>query len=317
MPDTKDKTIHQHSDTVLNFAVLNIHSLLNKSFIVNELILDNNIDCLFLTETWLGTDAPVILTEASPPNFNFLFSTRGGKKGGGTASIARGSSVTKTVTSNSYSTFEHHAFSFSSPPILCVTVYRPPKPPSTFIQEFSEFLSFIHSKYNRIVLTGDFNLHVDTDGDAVANEFLNLLHCMDFIQHAAQPTHNRGHTLNLVITHGLSCSVSSVVDVGLSDHYCVYFNITSFMQREAPVRTVRKRYITPDVAANFINILDQTPAQILPVSCDSLTDDFNDRLKSAINIVAPLKTKTLKPNTKTPWRDGATLNLKRICRRAE
>ena len=63
--------------TDIKMAVLNVRSLLNKSFIINNLILDKHLDSILLTETWLGTDAPV-LTEASPPNFNFLFSTRGG-----------------------------------------------------------------------------------------------------------------------------------------------------------------------------------------------------------------------------------------------
>lgn len=67
-------------------ALFNVRSLLNKSFIVNDLILEHKLDCLFLTETRLGADAPV-LTEASPPEFNFAFSTRSGKKGGGTATI--------------------------------------------------------------------------------------------------------------------------------------------------------------------------------------------------------------------------------------
>uniref|UniRef100_A0A3B3HCT2 Reverse transcriptase domain-containing protein n=1 Tax=Oryzias latipes TaxID=8090 RepID=A0A3B3HCT2_ORYLA len=284
---------------------------------MNELILDNNLDCLLLTETWLGTDAPVVLTEASPLNFNFLFSTRGDKKGGGTASIARGSFATKTITLHSYSSFEHHAFSFNSPSSLCVTVYRPPKPPSCFIQEFSEFLSVTHSKYSRVLITGDFNLHVDKDSDAHAKEFLNLLHCMDFTQHVTQPTHGRGRTLDLVITYGLSCSVSSVVDMAVSDHYCIFFNITSFTRQEAPVRTVRKRYITPDVAANVINILHQTPAHILPASCDFMVEHFNNKLQSAIDVVAPLKTKMLKTKATAPWKNEPIRALKRECRRAE
>ena len=74
--------------TDIKMAVLNVHSQI-KSFIINDVILDNNLDSILLTETWLGTDAPVVLTEASPPNFNFLFSTRGGQKGGGTASITK------------------------------------------------------------------------------------------------------------------------------------------------------------------------------------------------------------------------------------
>ena len=77
------KTIpQQNSSLTFNMAILNVRSLLNKSFVINDLILDNNIDCLFLTETWLGVDTPVILTEASPPNFDWWFFIfhRGGKK---------------------------------------------------------------------------------------------------------------------------------------------------------------------------------------------------------------------------------------------
>lgn len=52
---------------------------------------------------------------------------------------------------------------------------------------------------------------------------------------------------------------------------------------------MRKRYITPEVAAHFIDVFRQTPVQIWPASCDFITDDFNNRLQS----IAPLKLKTL------------------------
>ena len=48
-----------------HMALFNVHSLLNKSFIINDLILENKLDCLFLTETWLSTDAPAVLTDTS------------------------------------------------------------------------------------------------------------------------------------------------------------------------------------------------------------------------------------------------------------
>ena len=39
-------------------------------------------------------------------------------------------------------------------------------PPSCFIQQFSDlFLSIIRFKYNRILITGDFNLHIDMMND--------------------------------------------------------------------------------------------------------------------------------------------------------
>lgn len=189
-------------------ALLNVRSILNKSFIINDLILDSNLDCLLLTETWLGTDAPVVLTEACPPDFNFLLSIRGGKRGGGTASVFKNTLITREVSFSSYLSFEFHAFVFSNPANLCVTVYRPPQPSLSFIIEFSEFLSIIHATYNRILITGDFNLHIDTISDSLSREFLNLLNCLDFKQH---------------VTH-----------LAVSDHYCVYFNFTSFNDQEAP-----------------------------------------------------------------------------------
>ena len=151
------------------------------------------------------------------------------------ASITHNSLTSNVVFFNSY-----HAFTFSSPPILCINVYRPPHHSTSFISEFSELLSIIHTSYSRILKIGDFNVHADVTLDPISREFLNLLNCLDF----KQPTHNRGHNLDLVITHGLSIGVSSVADLAVSDHYFVFFNITSFNQDEALVRTVRRRYLT-------------------------------------------------------------------------
>ena len=167
---------------------------------MNELILDRKLDCLFLTETWLGTDAPVVLSEASPPNFSSAFSIRQGKRGGGTASICTNTLPFKSVLFEHYTSFEYHAIVFSNPRILSVTIYRPPKNGSLFIKEFSEFLSILHSSYNMIILTGDFNLHIDNRLDPISSEFLKVLNYMNFVQNVTQSTHNRGHTLDLVIT---------------------------------------------------------------------------------------------------------------------
>ncbi|KAL7369618.1 hypothetical protein ABVT39_003721 [Epinephelus coioides] len=200
------------------------------------------------------------------------------------------------------------------PPILCITVYRPPHHSISFITDFSELLTIIHTTYNRILIT---NLHVDNTSDPMSREFLNLLTCMDFKQHVTQPTHNRGHTLDLVITYGLSTGVSSIVDLAVSDHYCVYFNITSFSHQEAPVITVRKRYLTSEVAANFIQILQSTPAEILPAPCDFIVDNFNSKLKSTLGSVAPLLTKIIKTKSTPPWRNDDIKRLKRKCSSAE
>lgn len=73
--------------TTLNCALLNVCSLTNKSFMVSKLIEDNDLDALFITETWLDTNSFFTLHEALLLNYNFLHTTRKGKRGGGVAAI--------------------------------------------------------------------------------------------------------------------------------------------------------------------------------------------------------------------------------------
>uniref|UniRef100_A0A3Q3RT53 Endonuclease/exonuclease/phosphatase domain-containing protein n=1 Tax=Mastacembelus armatus TaxID=205130 RepID=A0A3Q3RT53_9TELE len=43
------------------------------------------------------------------------------------------------------------------------------------------------------------------------------------VKHVTDPTHIKGHTLDLIISKGLNISEVEVTDVALSDHYCVFF----------------------------------------------------------------------------------------------
>ncbi|KAJ8368248.1 hypothetical protein SKAU_G00082760 [Synaphobranchus kaupii] len=51
-------------------------------------------------------------------------------------------------------------------------------------------------------------------------EFLNLLHCFNLRQHVSGPTHDCGHTLDLIITDD-ECGNIQIMDLGISDHKAV------------------------------------------------------------------------------------------------
>ncbi len=76
------------------------------------------------------------------------------------------------------------------------------------------------------------------------------------ILHLHGPTHNRGHTLDLIINRGLNISSIVIKDEALSDHYCIFFDIlisiTNF--------SVRKLSINENTSALFMKAISLTPS---------------------------------------------------------
>ena len=96
-----------------------------------------------------------------------------------------------------------------------------------FFEEFSAYLELIILSSEPLLITGDFNIHVDVVGDPVSAKFLDLLEAMDVRQHVTTPTHQSGHTLDLIITRQCDALVKDppVSDYHISDHRSVYIKI--------------------------------------------------------------------------------------------
>lgn len=63
--------------------------------------------------------------------------------------------------SSAFSSFELSLFEMGrSHTVLCAVVYRPPKYNKDFLNDFSDFLAEIMPKYDRVLIVGDFNIHV-------------------------------------------------------------------------------------------------------------------------------------------------------------
>ena len=80
-----------------------------------------------------------------------------------------------------------------------------------------------------LILTGDYNFHVDVEGDPDARAFLDLLASMGLKQHVNVPTHVSGHTLDLMITREhdpVICNVP-LADRYLSDHASVLCSLNN------------------------------------------------------------------------------------------
>ncbi len=63
---------------------------------------------------------------------------------------------------------------------LIAVIYRPPKCNTNFLTEFAEFLGDVTLKYDKLLVLGDFNVHVWCMNDHLAKEFTHLQNAFDF-----------------------------------------------------------------------------------------------------------------------------------------
>ena len=312
-------TVECHGHKI-NLALFNIRSLLNKPSSVHDIICKERLDILFLVETWLGTDGNVALALACPPNHSFIHSVREGKTGGGLACIFSDNFKFKFLSLGKVTSFEYQASILDNQsPVLMISIYRPPKSSKAlFLTEISDLLSICSTDYDRILLTGDLNLHIDIASDTVAMSFLQLLHSFDFTQHVTGPTHKHGHTLDLVISRGLNVSVEkTIVFPELSDHYLLCFHMTvSDLEKNTTEYTIKKRFFCSSAAEDFPQYLACAPPLPDTSSVNDMLLHFNFKLESVLDIMAPMKTKKRSSRT-TPWINEHMRSLKKECRRAE
>ena len=134
-----------------------------------------------------------------------------------------------------------NALTFNSVAVRLVVVYRPPKSnESCFIQEFSEYLELLSASTGKLLIMGDFNIHVDRPDLPVVAKFLSTLVIFGLNQHVVDATHIDGHTLDLVITR---CSDDFIYDSFVSDLISDHFAVISVVRAHKPLLLKKKSCI--------------------------------------------------------------------------
>lgn len=168
-----------------------------------------------------------------------------------------------------------------------------------------------------MILVGDFNIHVDDTSNHFATEFLNITDSFNLVQHVSGSTHNRGHTLDLIFTLGLTINSLSLIDL-VSDHKCILFD--SYIQATAPGQkwTVCSRIFNNQSASNFSSIFsDLYSGHIQPSNINDLVSNFNNLCSFALDAIAPFTTRSVAATKSSPWINDAIHSCKQECRRAD
>lgn len=96
--------------------------------------------------------------------------------------------------------------------IHLIVIYRPPYTDnhpvmtSVFLTEFAEFLESVILSTDPLLITGDFNIHVD-NLDTI--KLLELFQSTGLERHVNVPTHVGGHSLDLIVTRQSERIISS------------------------------------------------------------------------------------------------------------
>jgi len=89
----------------------------------------------------------------------------------------------------------------------------------SFFDDLSDLLERLSTFSAPLMVTGDFNIHVDDATNIHVSKFTDILSCHSLRQHVTSPTHVHGHTLDLLITRDdQSVAVLPVDPPLLSDH---------------------------------------------------------------------------------------------------
>ena len=310
-------------------ATWNSQSMMNKSADVCDFIINRNLDILAITEAWLKGDErdhPALADITTTlPDFVIHQLPRIGKSGGGICVIMRKGYDIKSVP-HKFNTFECLELSISSSLRnalqLCV-VYRPGSAlvSKQFFEEFSCLLESATLASGQLVITGDFNIHMDNIDCKGAKIMKDILYSAGLKQHVSEPTHRRGHVLDLLITRDFQDTVSniSVVRDLPSDHSAIMCDVV--ISRPPPTKRVIK---SRQLRAIDSDVFREEVVGSLSMFGDSTSDDvnemvglFNASLSDLLDNHAPFKTREFSLRPQAPWYTDSVRASKRSKRQLE
>ena len=321
-----------------NVGTWNACSVANKSATIQEHIISENLDIFSIVETHHESSSSPGLIASTPSTYNFIEKARPlspgvldirGPRGGGISIIYKDHFRVSAKDTGLFTTFEHLTayFTLRNIHIIIVVIYRPGSESisTTFFTEFAELLTII-AKYNcQVLILGDINIHFDEPNEPNTKKINRLLSYHGLEQMVQQPTHNRSHTLDVVITRTPNSLIShlSVTPPSLSDHSIIHFRIN---HKPPPIilQTVERRSFHNFNISSFQCDLEASELFYHASSRTATSLDTNElftlydsTMSDILDKHAPRRTITIRKKPDCPWFDRECAISKRTTRRLE
>ncbi len=324
------------------FACFNAQSVKNKTHALKDYILDKNIQLCAITESWLKPQNDLEMGELKPSGYKLDPIHRLHNKAGGIVVVHHEALKAKVKDKGNRQSYQFMDLLVpsGSDSIRVLVLYRPPYnfrtnpvPISTFFDEFSSHMEGFLLSLHNIVITGDFNIHMDllevldttgmTDSQKQyrqeALRFSDILASFGLQQHVSGPTHRSGHTLDLIITRCDDRPLRGVpvVDSYISDHWSLLFKVC--IHRPAPVlKQVNFRKIkSVDIDAFKLDLSTSDLITSTPHDLSDLVECYNQCLGQLLEKHAPVITKDVPIKDRCPWYTEQIKTEKRSRRKFE
>ena len=312
--------------STVSCATLNVRSARNKVTAIHDLIAENKLGILALTETWHEDSDSITISQLRELNYNIVEQARPIPidartdniqfiNHGGVALLSvSGLKLSKHTISGHFTTFEHVCARVSSSGLQCliVVIYRPGSMAvnQLFFKQFAELLESLSILSMIIYITGDVNVRLDSTCQADTIQLLQLFSAYGLVQHVDQPTHSQGGIIDAVIAReGVSLHPITVSDVGLSDHFLIAWTLK--MSRPEPVyRTVKRRDWKAFNNDRFMddlvtsNLCDQDVLDDQLKTADEMSSNYDSVLFDLLDHHAPARTITVRERISNAWFDN-------------
>ena len=223
----------------IKIATGNVQSLKNKEQTLLHELTEQDIDIMFVTETWLTQDDKVWLDSCdfNKNIYRIQPAHHQTSKGGGLTLIHRSTSEVRLVAkgqtrSSGYATW---SLTMRRKTITVTGFYHPPSKDKItngmFIDDITKHLTSLLPVTINNTIMGDFNMHINDMSSNDAVIFKDTLMALGLNQHVTTSTHTKGNILDLIFTEEAASIKLTSCQVGpfLLDFCIMFYRLTGIL----------------------------------------------------------------------------------------